>query len=135
MGEKKHKPPSRIKYEKNNPVWSVRLTKELYAVLNKFLRKSMQSRRKFVAIALKKQYVDYSKIRDQAYNKGSNNGYERGYEKGKNDGYNKGMNQWAIWVYCYNCWKEIFIKPNSKDHKEVIEEMKGRLIHDQSPED
>ena len=77
----------------------------------------------------------YNKFFNRRYNQGRKDGFKKGYEKGNTDGYNKGMNEWAIWVYCYNCWKSIFIKPNSHNHKEVIEEMRGRLKHDQCPQE
>ena len=46
----------------------------------------------------------------------------------------RGMNDWAIWCYCYNCPKVLFIKPNSDDHEKIIDQMKGYLKHSQCPE-
>ena len=43
MNEKKHKPPSRIRYEKNNPVLSVRMPKEWIDKLNELLEQKMVS--------------------------------------------------------------------------------------------
>jgi flagellar biosynthesis/type III secretory pathway protein FliH len=93
---KKHKPPSRIKYEKNNPNWTVRLTKFLFDILQDFLEKSNLSRRDFIAIALKKQEMDYERIITEWYNDGFAEGEKSGYKTGSNDGYNKGCQQGFI---------------------------------------
>lgn len=90
---KKHKPPSRIKYEENNPNWTVRLTRFLFEALQAFLEKSNLSRRDFIAIALKKQKMDYEKIITEGYNDGFAKGEESGYKTGLSDGYNNGWQQ------------------------------------------
>ena len=133
MKKEKHKPPSRERYEKNNPVWSVRMPKEWIDDLEALLEANRQSRRDFLGAALKKQRLNAEEIRVNSYKKGYSEGYERGNEDGDKKGYDKGKNDWAIWVYCYNCMKPVFIKPNSEDHKITIEQMKGYLKHSQCP--
>jgi hypothetical protein len=44
------------------------------------------------------------------------------------------MNEWAIWVQCCKCYRQLFIKPDSPDHKIIIEMMHGDLKHSQCPE-
>ncbi len=134
MKKNKHKPPSRERYEKNNPVWSVRMPKEWIDELKAVLEANGQSRRDFLGGALKKQTLNAEEIRVTWRKKGYNQGYERGNEDGDKKGYTRGMNDWAIWVYCYNCMKQVFIKPNSEGHKTTIEQMKGYLKHSQCPE-
>jgi len=87
MMGKKHKPPSRERYEQNNPNWTVRLTLFLFDALQTFLEKSGLSRRDFIAIALKKQEMDYERIRTEGYNEGITDGEIEGYNKGKSDGF------------------------------------------------
>jgi len=65
------------------------------------------------------------------HKKGYSQGYERGNEDGDKKGYDRGMNDWAICVYCYNCLKPLYIKPNSNDHEITKEQMKGYLKHPQ----
>ena len=134
MKKNKHKPPSRERYEKNNPVWSVRMPKEWIDELESELEANGQSRRDFLGVALKKQTLNAEEIRVTWRKKGYNQGYEIGHEDGDKKGYAKCMNDWAIWVYCYNCLKPLYIKPDSQDHKELIEIMKGYLKHSQCPE-
>jgi len=133
MKKDKHKPPSRERYEKNNPVWSVRMPKEWIDELEAILEANGQSRRDFLGAALKKQTLNAEEIRVTWHKKGYSQGYEIGKGDGDKKGYARGMNDWAIWVYCYNCMKPVFIKPNSEDHKITIEQMKGYLKHSQCP--
>ena len=87
MEKNKHKPPSRIRYEKNNPVWSVRMPKDWIDELEAILEASGQSRRDFLGVALKKQTLNTEKIRVIWRTKGYNQGYERGHEDGDKKGY------------------------------------------------
>ena len=134
MAKNKHKPQSRITYEENYPVWSVRMPKEWIDELESELKANGQSRRDFLGVALKKQTLNAEEIRVTWRKKGYNQGYERGNEDGDKKGYTRGMNDWAIWCYCYNCPKVLFIKPNSDDHEKIIDQMKGYLKHSQCPE-
>ncbi|UCH72481.1 MAG: hypothetical protein JSW62_02735 [Thermoplasmatales archaeon] len=115
----KHKAPSRIKYEKNNPNWTVRLTLYLFEVLQDFLEKSGLSRRDFIAIALGEQEMDYEK----ACSDGFGEGYDFGYDHGHDDGYEKAKKEFRLWHFCYICRKSIDIQPNSDAHKAIIEFM------------
>ena len=133
MKKNKHKPPSRERYEKNNPVWSVRMPQEWIDELETELEANGQSRKDFLGVALKKQTLNAEYIRVTWRKKGENQGYKKGHEDGHKKGCTKGKNDWAIWVYCYNCLKPLYIKLNSQDHKELIEIMKGHLKHSQCP--
>lgn len=94
MNVKKHKPPSRERYEEKNPNWTVRMPKELHDVLNAFLKDSNQSRRDFMAIALEKQELNFKRAYTQGYNEGHNIGHTQGQQvghaKGHETGYAKG---------------------------------------------
>lgn len=135
MEKNKHKPPSRKRYEKNYPVWSVRMPKEWINEVKVILESTEQSRRDFLGVALKKQKFNHEKAKEKWDTEGYDKGYKEGHENGYNEGHNKGMNDWAIWVYCCNCWKPFFVKPNSDDHKEIIDQMKGYLKHPQCPQE
>ncbi len=101
--------------------------------------KSGKSVSQLVRMALLDLEKDFSKTIEETKmswrNRGFYNGRQSGIKEGDKIGYKRGMNNWAIWCYCYRCRKPLFIKPNSEDHKEVIEEMKGRLKHAQCPEE
>ena len=134
MEKNKHKPPSRIRYEKNNPVWSVRMPKEWIDELESELKANGQSRKDFLGIALEKQALNAGEIRVNWRKKGYDQGYEQGLKDGDAEGYTKGKYDWAIWVYCCNCLKQLFIKRDSQDHKVLIEVMQGHLKHSKCPE-
>ena len=133
MKKEKHKTPSRKRYEKNNPVWSVRMPKDWINNLEALLEATGQSRRYFLGAALDKLTFNYEEARVTSHEEGHSQGHDEGYQKGYNVGYNKGMNDWAIWVECYRCWQPVFIKPKSKAHDEIIDRMKGYLKHSQCP--
>lgn len=108
MEKNKHKPPSRKRYEKNYPVWSVRMSKEWIGEMELLLENTEQSRRDFLGVALKKQKVNYKR----AYTRWYNRGYYEGYDKGKSD--------WRIWHFCSVCGGTIYIIQNSNSHKALI---------------
>jgi len=92
----KHKPPSRERYEENNPNWTVRLTLNLYNALQEFLKKTGYSRRSFIRMALGKMKMNFERIKDEAYTKGIDDGERNGYTMGELDGYNNGWQQGYI---------------------------------------
>jgi flagellar biosynthesis/type III secretory pathway protein FliH len=134
MKRKKHKPPSRERYEKNNPVWSVRMPKELIETLEAELKLNGQSKREFIGVALKKQMLNVEEIRVTSRKKGYDQGYEKGYQDGDKKGYDRGMNEWAIWGYCHKCNKKIFFKRDSPNHETMVEVTQGYLEHSQCPD-
>ena len=87
MNGKKHKTPSRDRYEKKYPVWSVRMPQEWINEVELILKDTGQSRRDFMGIALRKQKADYT----QAWEKGNDEGKTFGIKIGKKHGYKKAM--------------------------------------------
>jgi flagellar biosynthesis/type III secretory pathway protein FliH len=127
MKKKKHKLPSRIKYEKNHPNVSFRIEKNLLLKLNTYLKKQKISKPDFIRIALKEKEENY----DIAYNNGYKIGYEEGNKKGEEQGYDKGFKDWAIWIKCWRCLQPVYIKPNSKDHQQILNFAQGSIFHDE----
>ena len=95
MKKSRHKPPSRIRYEKNNPVVSFRTKKEWYNEFKAFLEEQGWNIGDFFRVAFKKQKTNYIEAHRLGYNKGHKEGYKEGYEKGKKD--------WRIWLFCKTC--------------------------------
>ncbi len=79
MSKTKHKPPSRIRYEKNNPIVSFRIEKRLYKELKALLKNQGMSIGDFFRVALKKQQVDFDKLAGFQYDKGYDDGYDNGF--------------------------------------------------------
>ena len=131
MGKRKHKSPSRIRYEKTHPVVSFRVKDEWKNEFKTFLQEQNLSIGDFFRISYGKQKANYQEAHDQGFDEG----FKIGYNEGKTEGYKLGMNDWAIWCYCWKCLKPIFIKPNSDAHKKMIDAMSGHLGHMQCPED
>jgi flagellar biosynthesis/type III secretory pathway protein FliH len=141
----KHKPPSRIKYEQRNPVFSIRMPQAWHDILKELLEETGVDRKTFMGIVLNKLKANH----EQIYKQGSNEGYkeghknglkegkeegitlgkEEGYTDGYNKGYAKGTKDHAIVVYCARCKKEMTIEPLSMNHTLIVEAMMGRISH------
>ena len=87
----KRKPKSRIKYEKNNPVFSIRMPLEWHKEYNELIEKLNFSRREFMGISLDKQKADYDTVCKQAHEEGHQEGYQKGLEEGKKIGEKKDL--------------------------------------------
>ena len=118
MGKKRHKPPSRIRYEKTHPVVSFRVKDEWYDAFKAFLQEQNLSIGDFFRISYEKQKANYQKAHNQGFNKGYRIGYNAGYEKGKEE--------WGIQFPCSICGELVYIPPNSDCHQAVIEFLKSR---------
>ena len=148
----KHKPQSRINYEKRNPVFSIRMPQVWHDECKKLVKKLGMSRREFMGLSLNKLNANYDKVRAQArkeghdvgYDKGHGEGYKKGeavghkkgfqegLEKGEKIGEEKAASEWyekgkkdgRIWYWCWICDKPIFVTPWSDTHTKIM-----RLLH------
>lgn len=118
MKKSKRKSPSRIRYEKNNPVVSFRIKEEWKDEFKVFLKDQGLSIGDFFRIAFEKQKANYKRAETRGYN--------RGYTVGDTDGYKRAVSDWRIWFFCKICDKAIYITPNSDMHKDIIEYMRTR---------
>jgi len=104
----KHKPPSRIRYERKNPVVSFRTKKEWKDEFMQFLKNSEQSIGDFFRIAFKKQKANYKRAKTRGYN----------------NGYNQAKIDWQIKIPCNYCQEDICLYPNSAWHDFIKEYIK-----------
>jgi flagellar biosynthesis/type III secretory pathway protein FliH len=119
MNKTKHKTPSRERYEKKYPVWSVRMPQEYIKDMELYIRETGLSRREFMSISLGKQKADYIKIRQEAFEEGK----KYGIEIGKELGYKKAEKKYKIKYYCSVCEGDITMEPNSDSHNALIKYM------------
>ena len=120
MKKRKHKPPSRERYEKKYPVWPVRMPQEWIKKVELILKDTGQSRRDFMGVSLGKQKADNTKAREEGFKEG----VSFGMKIGDNHGYKNAERKYGIWYYCSKCNDIIIMRPNSPDHKALIEYMK-----------
>ena len=149
MKDKKHKPPSRKRYEENYPNWTARMPCEWHKDYDLYEKKLGFSRREFMAAALNKIKIDYSKVHEEGYNQGfkigDKQGSERGYKEGENVGIKKGREIGLkegkeigkqkgiligfeqgrechmVWVYCSDCRQLEYALPNTGLHHDLID--------------
>lgn len=106
--KKKDKPPSRIKYEKNNPVFSIRMPQEWHDELKTLMEDTGLSRKDFLAVALEKQTLNYEELR----------------EKLVNDGIEIGETMMRVKMNCYDCGKDWKVLLNSSVLENIYEHSK-----------
>jgi len=124
---------SQLRYEKNNPTITFRMTiKEKELIQNMALRSGISVSR-LVRMALLDLEMDFSEGYEPIYNSGKKDGEKIGYDNGYEDGHKKGKEEWMIWVPCCFCHQNLYIQPNTENHQRVFDEMKGRLSHQTCP--
>jgi len=101
MGMGCRKPPSRVRYEKKNPVLSARITLEDKQELKEILRLQDISQSQYFRGCIRQDKIDHDKA------------YERGYQEGSE--------ATMIWYTCGGgCSKNIQIVPGSDVHNAII---------------
>jgi hypothetical protein len=116
MVKGRHKPPSRIRYEQNNPTISFRVSREVHDKLKDHLARRHVSFADFVKESLGVQQIqipDVGKIKQAAWN----------------EGYRKAKATYEICLSCSECQQPISIKPNSRFHQEIIDHLEGLWHH------
>lgn len=112
--KKKHKPPSRIRYEENNPVFSVRMPLQWHNELDTYLEDTGQSKRDFLGIALGKQTQNYGTLRKELV--------KVGIERGKN--------MRRVKMNCYDCGKDWMVLLDSSVLENIYEHSKRSRFFD-----
>ncbi len=116
MVKGKHKPPSRKRYEQNNPTISFRVSREVHDKLKDHLARRHVSFADFVKESLGVQQLqipDVGKIRKAAWN----------------EGYSKAKANYEICLSCSECQQPISIKPNSDLHRAIRDQLEGLWFH------
>ena len=110
---KKHKPPSRIRYEENHPTFSVRIPKPLYDQLKELCKDGGWSFADFARQALNEQKPVAKQIRkrlDAAWA----TGYDAGFKNAKA--------QYLITFPCFVCKKPIEIASSDTGPIKAVQE-------------
>jgi len=115
MKKNKHKTPSRERYEKNNPVWSVRMPKEWIKEVAFTLKDTGQSRREFMEIALEKQMIDYERLKKKWNNEELSKIHNKKVEE---------KIKYPIFCKCYDCGKIEDVAQNLGVLSRILEKSK-----------
>jgi flagellar biosynthesis/type III secretory pathway protein FliH len=122
---------SQIRYETNNPTITFRVKLKEKDKIENMAHHSGKSISELVRNALLGLEKDFTHTINIYYAAGKEEGKKIGNQEGDEKGYERGKNEWAIWVPCWKCnyRYKLYIKPNSTDHQQVIDELRGRLSH------
>ena len=99
--------PSQKRYYANNPTVSFRLPKVLKKKLEKLDERGDMTMGQYVRDFLEGIIEEREKE-------------DKIYIRGLEDGYRKGREAWQIYFKCSVCFENIYIKPMSEAHKEII---------------
>ncbi len=103
------KPPSRVRYEQENPTISFRLPKELHEELRQLLRDSNRSFADLARGLLEAQKPDWSRAHERGYEDGFGEGWQEGLKKGYAVGYDKAKKLYRVTYKCAICGEELEI--------------------------
>jgi hypothetical protein len=149
----KHKPPSRIKYEQKNPVFTVRMPITWHDALKLHQQETGRSRKTILGLMLDKVIGNYDAAKrqsydkgfkkgledgkkmgyDDAYNKGKQDGFTLGQQQGRDEGYKIGKDEWLIEEPCARCGKPLILKRDSPEYPTFKRWAGVCLFHRQCP--
>lgn len=103
--QRRHYPPSRLRYEKEHPVVAVRLTREVKEVLDRV-----------------RESKSYAEVLKEVITK-TLDAYKRGYDEGYREGHKKGFRETYFEVPCSICGRPMVFTardPNWEEEKRVL---------------
>jgi hypothetical protein len=118
-----HKPPSRVRYEKNNPTVSCRVSKELYDNLDRVKKREGKSFTDILKLGL-------GEIEDieEKVNNARTNGFNKGYQKG----YAEAESMFKVTFRCNNC-HQIIVVDDAAEKKAIDTYMSTTWTHQECP--
>jgi len=109
--EKTHIPPSRVRYEREHPIISFRLSKSLKESLE-----ALQGDEESYTDVIKKLIENNKEYLEDIR--------KRKYEEGYNTGFKEAKKKYRIWYNCADCGTEQILLPNTRAHSDIIAHLK-----------
>jgi hypothetical protein len=103
--KKRHIPPSRIRYEERNPVFSVRMPLQWHNELKTLMENAGLSKKDFLASALNRQTLNYEHLRERLIN----------------EGIEEGKTMCSVKMYCYGCRTQWLVLLNPPTRKTILD--------------
>lgn len=113
-GRVKHKPPSRVKYERDHPVISCRVPKEVYSEFQNIREATGKS----VADILKESVGIQEAKLEEIYDRAHKDTWEIAFEEGREEGREEGK-KFELAV-CSKCGKPLFWDLNEPKQRELL---------------
>lgn len=108
--------PSQEKYLAENPAITCRVKKEEKEKIDRIVELTGKSISQLFRETLFYAEKEYSEVYDKGYSEGYDHGYNNGNKQGKID--------WQIMIPCNCCDGDLFLKPNSAEHKFIKDYLK-----------
>lgn len=124
------KPPSRRRYEAENPTVSFRISKDAKEELEALTEDLEITKKCWFEQLIQEEEDRYSDVFQEGHSKGKQEGYDDGYEDGYEEGRKDGYQEFVATVPCIDCGKPVAV--NSEQRKKRVYEAIERLNQDWS---
>lgn len=148
MGDSK--PPSRRRYERENPTVSFRISREKKEELDQLVEDLEKTKKDWFEGVIDEERGKFSAAFDQGFTEGDKSGYDRGYGEGYEEGRQDGYEEFVSVVPCVDCGEPVAVNSESRKRElyEAVERMNAEwsarpplgtfecdIRHDECPEE
>lgn len=119
------KPPSRRKYEEQNPTVSFRISKTAKGKLNEHVADLKITKKEWFENLIEDERGRFRAVFRQGFTKGRKRGREEGYDEGYEDGRRAGYKKGVAKVPCAECGEAVAV--DSDDRKQKLYEAIERV--------
>jgi flagellar biosynthesis/type III secretory pathway protein FliH len=116
MGDSK--PPSRRRYEEQNPTVSFRISKEKKEKLNSLVNNLEVTKKEWFESIIDEESTKCSAVFQQGLTKGEKEGFEKGHAEGYDEGYKHAYQEFVAKVPCAVCGEPVAI--NTERQREEL---------------
>lgn len=116
MGDSK--PPSRRRYEQENPTVSIRISKETKDKLDELVENLETTKKAWFEDLIEEENGRFSAVFDQGFTKGKKRGHEEGYDEGYEEGRRDGYREFVAIVPCVDCGEPVPV--NTEERKQKV---------------
>lgn len=124
------KPPSRKKYEANNPTVSFRISRESKEELDQLFEGLDMTKKDWLEGVIADESGRFSAVFQQGFTKGKKRGHDEGYDEGYEDGRKETYEEYVPVVPCIECGEPVPI--NTEARRKTLYETIERLHADWS---
>jgi flagellar biosynthesis/type III secretory pathway protein FliH len=114
MGDK---PPSRRRYEEQNPTVSFRISKDKKEELDSLVKELGITKKEWLEGVIGDDREQFNKAFDDGFSAGKKGGYDTGYDEGREDGREDAKDEFVITVPCSFCDEPVPVDTEERQEK------------------
>ena len=117
------KPPSRERYEQQNPTVSFRISREKKETLDDLVEGMETTKKEWFETVIEDTKQQYDAVFEQGFTKGRREGFAdgreegcaEGYDEGYDDGYGQARDKYHVLVPCAGCGRQMVLTEPGKE--------------------